>query len=304
MKDLIIGAAVNYSWDHLKYWVNSIRKSGFTGDVALVGTNMKKDTIDKLTQMGVELALFGKQLENGDVVANDNGAPHVERFFYIWNHLNRKGADYRYVITTDTRDVIFQSDPSKWLEEGLVFHSLVASSEGMKYQFEPWNNKNLYDTFGPFFYNRMKDGFIYNVGVIAGDAMHVKGLLLFLFQMSINRPIPIVDQAVYNFVINTEPVLNETWFTTNDDGWAVQLGTTVKAVEAGSGDLGQHVISSTEHWKKYHMFYEDTQPVFKEDGTIVNKYDKPFVVVHQWDRVPSLKAAIENNYGDVNNEQS
>lgn len=298
MKDLIIGAAVGYSWDQLKYWVNSIRKSGFSGDVVLVGTNLKKDTIKKLTESGVQLALYGKHNENGDVVANDNGAPHVERFFYIWNYLNTKGSEYKNVITTDTRDVVFQGNPSEWLENGMVFHSLVASSEGMQYQFEPWGNKNLHDTFGPFFHDKLKTKIINNVGVIAGDAFHVKGLMLFIFQMSINRPIPIVDQAVYNFIINTEPFLNDTWFTTNDDGWAVQLGTSVKAVEAGSGELGARVLDDQENWKKYHMFYEDTQPVFKDDGTVVNKYDKPFVVVHQWDRIPELKEQIEKKYGE------
>lgn len=119
--------------------------------------------------------------------------------------------------------------------------------------------------------------------------------------MSINRPIQIVDQAVYNFLINTDPLLNDTWFTTNDDGWAVQLGTSVKAVEAGAGDLGARVKEDAENWKKYHMFYEDTQPTYKEDGMIVNKYDKPFVIVHQWDRVPEMKDQIEKLYGEVNN---
>jgi hypothetical protein len=298
VKDLIIGAAVGYDWDKLKYWVNSIRKSGFTGDVALVGTNLTKATIDKLTESGIQLVLYGKQQSNGDVTAPKNNAPHVERFFYIWNYLKDHGNDYRYVITTDTRDVVFQANPSEWLENGMVFHSLVASSEGMQYQFEPWGNKNLYDTFGPYFHDKLKTKMINNVGVIAGDAMHVRGLMLLIFQMSINRPIEIVDQAVYNLLINTDPFLNDTWFTTNDDGWAVQLGTTVKAVESGSGDLGTRVKEDQENWKKYFMFYEDTQPVFKEDGTIVNKYDKPFVVVHQWDRVPELVKTIETKFGD------
>ena len=30
-KDLIIGGASGYTWDQLKFWVNSIKKSGFTG---------------------------------------------------------------------------------------------------------------------------------------------------------------------------------------------------------------------------------------------------------------------------------
>lgn len=301
-KDLIIGYAENYDWNRLKYWINSIQKSGFTGDVVIVGTNITKETIDKITEKGVILSLYGTKDESGNVSNNNNNvAPHCIRFFYIWNYLKDHGQKYRFVITTDTRDVVFQDNPSPWLENGLVFHSIVASSEGMQYQFEPWGNKNLYDTFGPYFHNLLKDKLINNVGVIAGDALHVRGLMLLIFQMSINRQIPIVDQAVYNFLINTDPIVNDTWFTTNDDGWAVQLGTSVKAVEAGAGDLGARVKEDAENWKKYHMYYEDTQPTYREDGVVVNKYDKPFVIVHQWDRVPEMKNHIEKLYGEVKN---
>ena len=30
-KDLIIGGASNYGWNELKYWINSIQRSGFAG---------------------------------------------------------------------------------------------------------------------------------------------------------------------------------------------------------------------------------------------------------------------------------
>jgi hypothetical protein len=38
-KDLIIGGASNYTWDQLKFWVNSIKKTGFDGDIVIVGTS-------------------------------------------------------------------------------------------------------------------------------------------------------------------------------------------------------------------------------------------------------------------------
>lgn len=295
-KDLIIGAASGYDWDKLKYWVKSIRKSGFVGDVVLVGTNMTKETIEKLTEEGVMLSLYGVKKENGDIVSHTNNAPHVERFFYLWNYLNITKEQYRFVIATDTRDVIFQSNPSLWIENALVFHSLVASSEGMRYKNEVWNDRNLIETFGPFFHNQLKDKYINNVGVLAGDMLHVKGLLLLIFQMSINRPIPIVDQAVYNFILHTPPFDNDTFFTTNDDGWGVNLATSVEAVKAGSGDIGMLCKDNATEFAKYTMNYEDTQPNISDDGIVNNKHNAPFVVVHQWDRVPSLKEKVENLY--------
>lgn len=293
-KDLIIGGASNYTWDDLKYWVNSIRKSGFTGDVAIVGTNMKKDTIDRLTQEGVILSLYGTKDAEGNIIAPSNNAPHVERFFYIWNFLENN-PNYYNVITTDTRDVIFQSNPSEWLDNNLIGHSMVASSEGMKYKNEPWGNDNLLQTFGPFFHNHLKEGFIFNVGTIAGDLPTVKSLMLLIFQLSINRPIPVVDQAVYNFILRLHPWIADTYLANNSDNWAIQLGTTIDAVRAGKGDLGALYMRKASD---YESLYEDNQPKYNLEMNVVNLDGERYCIVHQWDRVPFLKMTIEKKYGE------
>jgi hypothetical protein len=292
-KDLIIGGASNYGWEELKYWVNSIKRSGFSGDVVLVATNIKKNDIERLVQEGVKLSLYGKQSDSGDFVSHSNGAPHVERFFYLWNHLNTLNRDeYHHVIVTDTRDVIFQTNPSEWLTQNLITHFLVASSEGMSYKNETWNNQNLYETFGPFFHNLYKEKMIFNVGTIAGDFDYVKSLLFLIFQMSINRPIPIVDQAVYNVLINATPWFEDTLMTSNEAGWAVQLGTTLNAVESGKGDLGVKYKTDIE---SYLRLYEDLQPSLK-NGYVVNHNDEKFCIVHQYDRTLDWKNEIMEKY--------
>lgn len=299
VKDIIIGGASNYSWDQLKYWINSIKKSGFTGDVNLVATNISKETIDMLTSKGVILSLYGQRQEDGSFKAVSNGAPHVERFFYMWNVLNQLDKkDYRHVITTDTRDVVFQLNPSSWLEKNLMGRKIVCSSEGLKYKDEPWGNKNLQDVFGPFFHNILKEEVIYNVGTIAGDFEQVKDLLLMIFQMSINRPVPIVDQAVFNFLVNHQPYKDIILRTTNDKGWAIQLGTTIHAVEPGSGDLGFRIKNNTTDKILYMVNYVDEQPILNNDY-ITSADGLPFAIVHQYDRVPALKNRIEKQYADA-----
>ena len=292
-KDLIIGGASNYDWDQLKYWVNSIKKSGFNGDIVIVGTNLKKATIDKLNDEGVTLSLYGRMNADGDVTAPNNNAPHVERFFYLWNYLNIVSEEYNNVITTDVRDVVFQTNPSDWLEDNMMGPLLVASSEGMRYENEPWGNKNLLDAFGPFFHNQLKGSLIYNVGVLAGELQSMKGLLSFIFHLSVNRPIPIVDQAVFNFIINQPPFCYDTLFTNNSDAWAIQLGTTIGAVQSGKGDLGQMFVNTPD---KYKEIYEDNQPVV-EDGVVKTTEGKPYCIVHQYDRVNGLREQIERIYG-------
>ena len=288
-KDIIIGGASSYSWNELKYWINSIRKTGFSGDVFLVATNITRETIDKLTSEGVILSLYGKQDDQGNFTAHSNGAPHVERFFYIYNHLNTTKENYRYVITTDTRDVVFQHNPSDWLQTNLKNHKIVCSSEGLKYKDEPWGNQNLHQAFGPFFHNILKEEVIYNVGTIAGNFVYVKDLLLLLFQMSVNRPIPIVDQAVFNFLINHQPFKDVILKTTNKDGWAIQFGTTLRAIESGKGDIGAICSQNPTELITYQMKYTDDQPDLE---------NLPFTILHQYDRVNGLKEKIENLYGD------
>lgn len=294
-KDLIIGGASNYTWRHLQYWVNSIRQSGFRGDVVLVATNISKETIDKLTSEGVQLELYGVQNPDGSF-SGSGEVPHVARFFYIWNYLNNNKGKYRYVITTDVKDVVFQSDPIPWLLNREVT-GLVCSSEGMVYKSEPWGSKNLFDTFGGFFHDKLKENMIYNVGVIAGVEKYVRDLMLMIFQMSLNRPISIVDQAVYNFLLSQSMFNNISWKTTNDDGWAIQLGTTIHAIESGAGDIGQIIKNDPSQKIIYQMNYLDTQPNILEDD-VCNDEAESFVIVHQYDRVNGLKEKIQAKYGD------
>lgn len=293
-KDLIIGGASNYTWDQLKYWVNSIKKTGFKGDIVLVVTNVSGDTVNKLTEEGVIVYAYGKQDKDGNIVNQSQNAPHVERFIFIWDFLRKSKDTYRYVVVTDTRDVIFQKDPTEYLIKNLSACSIVASSEGLEYKDEPWGNKNLMETFGPLVYDEMKTNLIYNVGVIAGYSEEVRDLLLQIFFQSVNRPIPIVDQAVYNFLISLHPFYSETQRTNNYGEWAVQLGTTEAAILAGAGDIGQIIKQNPHMIDDYRKVYQDIQPVIK-DNLITNGHT-PYCIVHQWDRVPAIKEIVEKTY--------
>lgn len=297
-KSLIIGGASNYGWNELKYLVNSIKKTGFDGDICLVATNITKETIERLVKEGVKLSLYGQEQPDGSYKAQSNGMPHVERFFYIWNTLSELQNEYEYVIAIDTRDVVFQTNPVYWLDEKLSLgKKLVVSSEGLKYRDEPWGNNNLRETFGPYFHNRLKDNTIYNVGTIAGFAKEVTDLMLLIFQFSINRPIPIVDQAVFNFLIQQEPFKSNILFTDNKSGWAIQLGTTLEAVKSGKGDLGINYGSDPSKHINYQMLYDDIQPRFNE-GLVLDQNDNKYCIVHQYDRTLKWSKEIMEKYDD------
>lgn len=279
MKDVVIGGSSGYTWDTLKYWVNSINKSGFTGDIVLVMMNADRETVKKAIEAGVHVIGFG-QNEQGDLVYQHGKIPvHVERFIHIHNFLKDK--DYRFAITTDVKDVIFQKNPIEFLEQviqpGLINH-MVFASESMLYKDEPWGNENLLQTFGPFIYEQFKDNEIYNVGVLAGKASSLRDLCMNIFLSAINRPIPICDQSTFNVMISMSPYKETSLYLRSEDGWAAQLGTTADP-------------SKIESFRPYLL---EAEPKMI-DGKVTTSTGKVFTIVHQYDRTP-WKEAIQKLY--------
>lgn len=286
MKDLIIGCSSGYNWNTLKYWVNSINMSGFQGDKVLIMMNADRDTVKNVIEAGVHVIGFG-QNDNGDLVYQHGKIPvHVERFLHIYNYLKDK--EYRYVITTDVKDVVFQKNPSDYIyarfgdamleEESL---NLMFASESMRYKDEPWGNQNLMETFGPYVYEQFKDNKIYNVGVLAGRGYAIRDLCMNIFLSAINRPIPICDQSTFNVMISMSPYLETSIYMDSEDGWACQLGTT--------GDP-----SKIESFRPFLLEHE---PKMKDDKVVTFANEIEFTIVHQYDRVPEWRKIIEAKYG-------
>ena len=282
MKDLIIGCCTNYDWDKIKFWVNSINKSGFEGDKVMVAFNISYDTVNKLTQAGFQVLLPGQKDEEHSRFNYQSNLPvHVERFIHIFNYLNDK--EYRYVITTDVKDVVFQNNPSHFLEENLdkTSKQFIFASESMLYKDEPWGRENLTQCYGQGIYEDFKNNTIFNVGVLAGRGDSMRDLAAMIFAMSLNRPIAIVDQSTFNFMISQEPYLSTSLYLRSEDAWACQLGTT----------------ADPNKLQQFKPFILEPLPRLI-NGKITTSTGVPFTILHQYDRVPAWKEIIEVQYAD------
>jgi hypothetical protein len=268
-KDLIIGAFTNYNFNQLRPWVESIEECGFKGDKVMVMGNYSKETHDELEKRNFFLVDMPKL----------NIPVHVLRFLAIYDYLKDVHLHYRYVVTTDVKDVYFQTNPIDWLVENLKFKKLVAGSEGMLYKDEPWGNDNLFQTYGTYVHELFKNNKIYNVGTIGGDAEYVKDLVFNIFTNATNRPIPIVDQAVYNVLLQTQPYKDVTLFADQWLGWACQAGTTVDPSKINA----------------FRPYLVEKEPIFK-DGKVLTSLGRPFSIVHQYDRVPEWKQFVMEKY--------
>ena len=264
-KNLIIGGCTNYGINQLKPWVLSINevcdKNTEKVMVFGIGTDETRKWLIDQGFLVVEMA----QVPNIPV--------HVLRFLSIYHFLRDTWQDYNYVVTTDVKDVYFQTDPFKFL----VDRKLVIASEGLKYKDEPWGNENLHQAYGQYVYEGFKNNEIFNVGTFGGQSEYVKDMVFHIFTNGVNRPIPIVDQAVFNVLINTQPFKD---VVTKTIQWAAELGTIMDPSKIAS-------------FRPNLLFPE---PVW-EDGLLKDVDGHVFPIVHQYDRVPMLKKFVQEKYG-------
>jgi hypothetical protein len=268
MKDLIISSVINYNVDKIKYWINSVNKSGFTGDKVLISFGIDADTEKFIIENGFQLYRYEKT--NRHIV--------IDRFMAMWDFLSKIDEDYKYVISTDIKDVVFQYNPSQWLEKNMKNKKLLVSSECIKYKDEDWGNSNLYSSY-PHFYEMNVNNTIYNAGTIAGECKYIKDFFLHIFNLSLIGGDMQPDQAAMNILIHTQPFIDITYKANQEEGWCCQLGTTL----------------DPKIKDKYTPLLLEPTPNFVDD-LFVNSNGVPYCLVHQYDRVPVIKEIIEKKY--------
>jgi hypothetical protein len=256
MRDLIISAIANYSVENIQQYIISINKCGFNGDKIMVVYNVDQETINYLQSNGWEVC-----------VGQLYGHPHMKRLVDIYALLKELKREYRYLITTDVRDVIFQTNPSDYLEKNLK-KRILASTENVYYRDEPWGQKNILEGYNELMWESYKHKLICNVGVIAGYYDDVVDMLLlnYLVSQSGNTQ-HFTDQSSFNFVIHNQLVKDKIQIEGNETNWAVQVGT----------------LSNPNIIEKY--------DIMVENGLVV-KDGNPFCIVHQYDRNPLTREII------------
>lgn len=279
-KNLIIGGCTNYGINELKPWVLSIGETMPNAQKVMCVGNATKETRDWLVDNGFELVDM-PQL---------NIPIHVLRFLSIYEYLRHNWEKFEYVITTDVKDVYFQKDPFKFLDYHNIgvrdMKQIVAGSEALLYKDEPWGNENLMQAYGAYVHNLFKDEEIYNVGVLGGSSEYMKDLVFNIFTNAVNRPIPVVDQAVFNVLINTQPYKNVVFKADMGHTWACQAGT----------------VADPSKIDSFRPNLLEDEPWFI-NGKVLNSAGVEFHIVHQYDRVPEWKEFVRKKYGQEDQSQ-
>jgi hypothetical protein len=300
-KDLIIGCVTDYKYNDISTWVNSIERSGFDGIKVVIGYDLDKDVVDKLVAKDFTVFGFQKDSQGNFTYPKSNDFNIVvERFVHMWFFLSQIEEDIRYVIATDVRDVVFQDNPSLYLDN--IDDDIIVGAENFRYKDEPWNKNNMNLTFGPKIYDNLKDTPIYCAGVIVGKRNYVQDLFLNIFLLCRGMSSHVQggggpDQAALNTLLSLMPYKNITKFTTPEDNFICHVGTTLPAILAGSGDVGYMYKMNPSILNEYKktMLYSDS---VIDNDTVYNNSGEKYFIIHQFDRAGDLKDKVLKKYGD------
>lgn len=278
-KNLILGILDNYTFQQVKKFVLSIKQTGFTGDLCLfIGSKTTPHTVRLLKEHGVDIQFF----DNVDSLPAGNLAATLfqlrrpinyfnYRHYLYYDFLEKSKEKYEYVLMTDVRDVYFQRDPFDF-EPGEGLHCAL-EGKTKKLKDCSFNGSWLQYIYGKEGLDKVGNEIISCAGTTWGKVPVVVDYLkkmLAEIQKVPDAKIAI-DQAIHNYMIYTG-MLGKVTFLNNDDG----------------------VILTLSYEKNYTI--DSDNKVRVPNGRIVN-------VLHQFDRMPDLKAMTDRLYlkSDIEN---
>jgi hypothetical protein len=274
MDDCVIGCVAGYGWEEIAVWANSLVASGFAGRKVALIREASPDVFEALVARGIEIVPF---------YAGQMAAPvEVERFGHLRQFLfdqRRIGTEFRWVVTTDVRNVCFQGNPLDFLRR-LDPPRLVLAQEGMTYDHAQWNADNLALAFGKGALQMLRMAAPANVGVLAGPHQGIEGLALLIEQLCRAAAPQVADQAALNLL--THALGGSLWLHRSGaaEPWACQAG--IMADPRRIAQNRPHLLGPEPLWR---------------DGWVTTEGGERFAIVHQYDRVPEWHAAILGRYG-------
>ncbi len=280
-KNLILGAADNYDWPQLRPWAESIRDCGFEGDVVLLAYRVTDEAISRMTDLGILVYQVTHDDEGQPIDHHKGGLPtqtHKLRNFHMWQFLQSCEGTFDTVVVTDTRDVYFQQNPDPFLNKFAEEHpnKIAMPSENVLFKNETWNAGMIQRFFGMYVSQMLEDKPTCNSGTFFGPADMMASTMLTMYFIQKNFNATGVDQPTLNFLGYINP--HNFMVLDHNAGWACQCGTTLDPT------------------KQYFRAVQVSFPPRIRDEQVITSDGTPYVICHQYDRVPALKHLIEKRY--------
>ena len=259
---IILGCITKYTPEDIRPYVESIDKSGYEGGKVMLVYDVPAETIEYLKSKGWDL--YGGELHQHIILQR-----FIDSYKLLENYENET------VIWTDVKDVVFQRNPTEWLNTHMD-SEIMAFSECVHFKDDSWAVVNAGTSY-PMEWEWLQHKISYCAGTIVGKGFALKDLFIEIYRWSLTTANTgqLSDQAAYNVLINLNHFKENVQFVEQEAGFVTQLGTV---------------------WvKKTELLITEPTPIYK-NGKFYNQNGQEFVIVHQYDRDPKVKQEIINLY--------
>ncbi|MFN3193061.1 MAG: hypothetical protein ACE361_21300 [Aureliella sp.] len=269
-QDLLIGVANHQTWSDFCGWFRSARKSGFIGKVVLIlYEDTPESTIRRCISEGIEV-----------VRLKLSGSVNQQR----WNDISvylREQSKVERVITTDVRDVVFQTSIHEMLDATLVESELSLFCEGWTYEHSEFNRNEMQQSF-PLSYSGMAEHEVICCGVVVGSKAAMVQLADDIGERCAKAKTQIGDQATVNILIRERISRGEqiALFGT-EDPYCCHFG-----------------VTAPENMKNFQEHGMRPAPLFSRAGGLATTPDgEAYCVFHQYTKVPSIRRQVLRKVG-------
>jgi len=276
-QDVTIAVILDLPWLDLRPYAISLSRSGFSG--------LKVVIVDQSTSVEVKenLSLLGFTMLERIAPAYTSGKWNEWGYsrFHAAAAFLRNNPGFRYAIWTDARDVIFQSNPSTWLENNLAPSQIVVEGLGHTTKScSTYNDNWVRAMCSDLEWNRIREFETVCTGVFAGNARCMQSLFDALYSgcHSSNHP-NTADQGLLNCLVRTAPYDTIVRVPRPREGFS-----TIDFTRRGD-------------WYQIHPTFGEGTPVMDENGNLCNPETKiPISIVHLYDRMPEWTDIIKRKY--------
>ena len=262
-KELILGAAIGYSFKDVELFVRSLKQTGYQGDVCLFVSNMNKADRDILNHLGVQTVPCRLEfpyiidITASDIKHFDSDFSNLKaltfRMIIFYLYLMQCKKRYSHVLITDVFDVVFQKDPFDFKRDNASIYSFCEDKRQTLRSCR-LNSFWILKLFGEKVLDEIGDNPIVCSGVTIGthSAMisYLTNMTKYLERFkSISLP---QDQAIHNYLIYKDKI-NNLALLSNEDGPVLHL---------------------------HHLSKEDIN--FNDKGDVINRKGEVVNIVHQY----------------------
>jgi hypothetical protein len=264
-RNLVMGLTAGYNAEDLAPFLESLRGSDYSGDIALMTFNTSRATSAYLASRGVLEVTFDSLPLLGMSMNSARMLKYLE--FLRTSVLGREnGSGYDYIMLADVRDIVFQGNPFARVDGAELYYFLET---GRTIGTCPVNSVWMAQAFGPAVLREVAGFEVSCAGTLIATPLALMEYLLWMARFIAASPLEVrhsgIDQAIHNYLMAKGSIVGAR---------IIENGGAVMTIRT-DGPSGVTLAAN---------------------GRLRNADGSFSEVVHQYDRDPVLLASIRTQY--------